>query len=161
MEGDFEMGTIADIKAAVLQDFFIKKSQSGDALHIPSFVHNNGLLGRGEILKQAVAELVSDGVVDNRDNGVFLTEKGVQAIYPESSDQVIEKVGNDILNCFGGQIGDAFNKRSFTHDYFMNYNPKEKASIEAAMSLLADQGCVEDVGNALLLTEKGMKKIRV
>lgn len=77
-------------------------------------------------------------------------------------DKHVTKVMEDILELFReskSDAGHALNMRGFMHRYIMNYNPKEKAAIEAAFAELEKQGIVELKEGHPFLTQAGVDYI--
>jgi hypothetical protein len=160
-----QMKEIDKIKYDILEDFYIKKAKAGDALHMPSFMHNY-VIGynpkeKSEI-ENAFSQLISEGIIEDRDNGIFLTQYGEDIIYPQSQISVINKIKSDIIQLFresNANVGYSLNDRVFLQKYVMNYNPKEKNLIEKSFEELANEKIIEIKDNGIFLTKNGVQSI--
>ncbi|WP_372484176.1 hypothetical protein AB9H29_14530 [Stenotrophomonas sepilia] len=116
-----------------------------------------------QAMPQAFAELVDSGVLESRNGGYFLTQTGLDAIYPETLAESFQVVWADVLGFMrkqGAVEGHIFHQRSFGMTNYMKYNPKQKAVLEEVMEALVKQGVFEHrPDDGLFLTAKGQSLI--
>jgi hypothetical protein len=144
-------------KQRLLDQFSSQKAAAGHALNTRVFFMNEVQRWdpkQQDALDSAIDELVSEGLIENRDGTPFLTEKGVDHLYPE----VGNSVRDAILRYFassGARAGHAFNTRAFMQTVYSGWNPKQKEALEVTCEKLIADGLVEESGDNLLLTDKG------
>lgn len=105
---------------------------------------------------------MKEGIIEDRDNGIFLTQYGEDIIYPQSQISVINKIKSDIIQLFresNANVGYSLNDRVFLQKYVMNYNPKEKNLIEKSFEELANEKIIEIKDNGIFLTKNGVQSI--
>lgn len=148
-------------KQRLLDQFSSQKAEAGHALSVRGFFMKEVQRWnpkQQDALNSAIDELVSEGLIENRDGTPFLTEKGVDHLYPE----VGNSVRDAILRYFassGARAGHVFNIRAFMQTVYLGWNPKQKEALEMTFEMLMADGLVEESGGNLLLTDKGYDAI--
>ncbi|MED5514333.1 hypothetical protein [uncultured Pseudoalteromonas sp.] len=149
------------VKQQIMEQFKIQKSDSGEALNVRGFMLNvvpRWNPKQQDLLERAVEELASSGLIEDREGTPFLTQQGVDYLYPDIGDSI--KVA--ILDFFAkanARAGHAFNTRSFMHTEVLNWNPKQKHGLEPAMKSLIEEGLIEENERGYFLTEAGFNSI--
>lgn len=112
-----------------------------------------------QALDPAVTELVSEGVLEPRAGTHFMTEKGLDVIYPESDAEASLWVQEDVLSFLrnaGITAGKVMNQRAFQLTHYVRYNPKQKRVLEDAVQALVNAGILEARdGSGVFVTAKG------
>lgn len=107
-----------------------------------------------DALEAAAIELVAAGILDNRNGSYFLTQKGVDHIYPP----VGSSVRDAVLSCFSNshaRVGDVLNVRGLHHQHILHWNPKQKTALYPTLHEMEAEGLIEPRGNNIALTQKG------
>lgn len=107
-----------------------------------------------DALETAINELVTAGILEKRYDGYFLTQKGVDQIYPPVGGSVRDAV----LSCFSeshAKAGDVLNARALQHQYILHWNPKQKAALDTAFKQMKDEGLIELKDGNVVLTQNG------
>jgi len=149
------------VKKQILNQFESQKADAGHALNTRGFNLNEVSRWnpkQQDALNDAIEQLVSEGLIENKNDTPFLTEKGVDYLYPD----IGNSVKNTILKYFASsnaRAGHAFNTKSFMLAQVSNWNPKEKIGLEPAMSSLIEEGILEERDGNYFLTEKGYDSI--
>ncbi|MEB2182189.1 hypothetical protein MUG10_02135 [Xanthomonas prunicola] len=76
--------------------------------------------------------------------------------------EYIDFVKKEILNYFSekkANVGHVLHPPAFNFQRVMNWNPKQKEALDAAISQLVDEGIVEEKNGTIALTKKGVDSI--
>ena len=120
------------------------------------------------LLNPAINDLVNEGLITTEDRRGFclvLTEKGFDTIYPIDENEVIENIGNTIMQQFANtnsKVNHIIDYRWINFTLSKGLNPKEKDLIENAIEKLVKDGLIttEDRhGFCMVLTQKGFDAI--
>jgi hypothetical protein len=149
------------VKSEILGFFKERKAEAGHALHTPAFYHQR--MSRWnpkqkDSLNPAIQQLVSEGLAEFKNETVFLTENGVNHIYPE----VGNSVRQDILGFFAASkadVGYVLHAQAFYHQRMSHWNPKQHKAFEKTVNELAEEGLIEIVGDNITLTKRGVDSI--
>jgi predicted transcriptional regulator len=161
-KGEAAMSTdIEFVKREILELFAESRARTGDALNVRALLHSRMVRWnpkQRDALQPAVDELASEGLVVKRDDNCFLTDKGVDYIYPEPGDSIRDAI-LDFFRMNNARSGHAFNARAFYHQQMIHWNPKEQKAFDPAIQELEAAGLVEKREDALFLTDKGFEAI--
>ncbi len=147
------------VKSEILGNFFKSNSDVGHVLNermlFQMMIKWNPK--QKDALTLAAEELVSDGVIEEKNGGLALTQKGVDNLYPP----VGSFVRDAILSSFSesqSRVGHVLNVRPLIHKS-MHWNPKQKAALEPTVEQLCTEGLMEKQGDNYALTQKGYDAI--
>lgn len=149
------------VKQQILKQFEQQKADAGHALNSRGFIMNEVNTWnpkQQDALNDGIAALESEGLIENKDGTPFLTEKGVDYIYPDIGNTVKDA----ILSYFtksNARPDHAFNTKAFMLNHVSNWNPKQKQGLEPAMQSLIEDGFVEERENGYFLTQVGYDNI--
>lgn len=148
-------------KKEIMEYFAEIRADVGYALNDRSFFHSrmkNWNPMQKNAFGPAIESLLDDGLIEDKGNTIVLTEKGVEAIYPDPGCSIRDAI-LDFFAKNNAQAGHVFNDKAFFYQYMINWNPKEKRAFELAVHDLIEDGIIEERNGSLFLTEKRFEKI--
>lgn len=143
------LGCLADGKADV-----------GHVLNVRALLHQRAIHWnpkQKDALEPAANELVSAGILEEKNGSYFLTQKGVDQLYPA----VGSAVRNTVLSCFSeshARAGDVLNARAL-QQHMLNWNPKQRAALNQTLQQLETEGLIDSKSGNVALTQKGFDAI--
>lgn len=149
------------VKQEVLEFFADCRADAGHALSDSAFYHQRMSQWnpkQQDALEAALNELISEGLVESKGQSIFLTDQGVEAIYPDAGDSVREAILSSFADSHA-RAGHALNARAFFHQQMMSWDPKQKAALDTIIAQLVSEGLVEQRDGNLFLTAKGADAI--
>ena len=145
------------VKSEILGCLADCNADAGHALNERALLHQRAIHWnpkQKDALKPAENELVEAGILEERNGCYFLTQKGVDLLYPS----VGISVRDAVLSCFSGsqaRTGDVLNARALQHKHMPHWNPKQKAALEPTLQQMETDGLIESKGGSYFLTQKG------
>jgi hypothetical protein len=145
------------VKKEILSFLEDNKSDVGDALNMRGLLHQRIIHWnpkQKDALTAAANELVVDGFLEEKNSALFLSQKGVDQLYPSVGDSVKIAVLSSLSNS-NSRVGDRLNARAFMHQHILNWNPKQKAALDSELQKLANDGLIDLKDGDIFLTQKG------
>jgi len=145
------------VKSEILGYLADGKAGAGHVLNVRALLHQRAIHWnpkQKDALEAAANELVMSGILENRNDSYFLTQKGVDQLYPPAGNSVRDAV----LSCFSesrARAGDVLNARALQHKHMLHWNPKQKAALDPTLQQMEAEGLIESKGGNVVLTQKG------
>ena len=148
---------VESVKSEILGCLADGKADAGHVLNLRALLHQRAIHWnpkQKDALEPAANELVSAGILEEKNGSYFLTQKGVDQLYPA----VGSSVRNAVLSCFSeshARAGDVLNARALQHQHMLNWNPKQRAALDLTLRQLESEGLIESKNGNVVLTQKG------
>lgn len=145
------------VKSEILGCLADGKADAGHILNVRALLHQRAVYWnpkQKEALEPAANDLVSAGILEEKNGNYFLTKKGVEELYPA----VGSSVRNAVLSCFSeshARAGDVLNARALQHQHILKWNPKQLAALDLTLQQLETEGLIESKNGNFVLTQKG------
>lgn len=133
------------------------KAEAGHVLNMQALLHQRVIdwnPKQKDALEPAANELVSAGILEEKNGSYFLTQKGVDQLYPPVGNSVRDAV----LSCFSesdARVGDVLNARVLQHNHMLHWTPKQRAALGLTLQQLETEGLIESKNGNVILTQKG------
>lgn len=111
-----------------------------------------------DAIEAALDSLEEEGALDKRGDQYFVTDAGVQRLYPGGMAQAVTKVRDDMLRFLRSQNareGHILAAQPFFAQYAMRYGPLEKRAITDAAASLVEEDVLEERAGGHFLTAAG------